>query len=174
MIGLFAVRKRTNRCFPAMLKSGRRPCHTHPCRCGAYHRTLATRNSRRRANPKLNVLLICVDHLKPTLGCYGDAFARTATIDAHAARTVRFDAAYCNHAVCSPARNALLTSLRPCHVQSVMWMCCCSAIQSSVKPEHSKFNFDPALEEVPEHGAHILLMRNSRHQPAILAQGARL
>jgi len=60
-----------------------------------------------------NVLLICIDDLKPALGCYGDPLAKTPRIDALAARGVRFDAAYCNQAVCAPSRNALLTGLRP-------------------------------------------------------------
>ena len=60
-----------------------------------------------------NVLLICIDDLKPRLGCYGDPMAKTPSIDRLAKRGVRFDQAYCNQAVCSPSRNALLTSLRP-------------------------------------------------------------
>ncbi|MFM8932828.1 MAG: sulfatase-like hydrolase/transferase [Gemmataceae bacterium] len=60
-----------------------------------------------------NVLLICVDDLKPVLGCYGDPVVKTPHIDRLAARSIRFDAAYCNQAVCSPSRNALLTGLRP-------------------------------------------------------------
>ena len=59
------------------------------------------------------MLLICVDDLKPALGCYGDQAARTPQIDALAARGVRFDMASCNQAVCAPSRNALLTGLRP-------------------------------------------------------------
>lgn len=55
-----------------------------------------------------NVLLICVDDLKPVLGCYGDTAAKTPHIDRLASRGVRFDRAYCNQAVCSPSRNALL------------------------------------------------------------------
>jgi iduronate 2-sulfatase len=62
---------------------------------------------------KPNVLLICVDDLKPVLGCYGDVFAKTPHIDQLARRGVTFESAYCNQAVCSPSRNALLTSLRP-------------------------------------------------------------
>ncbi len=60
-----------------------------------------------------NVLLICVDDLKPVLGCYGDRLARTPNMDRLAARGVRFDLAFCNQAVCAPSRNSLLTGSRP-------------------------------------------------------------
>ena len=62
---------------------------------------------------KPNVLLICVDDLKPLLGCYGDTHAKTPNLDALAARSLRLDRAYCNQAVCAPSRNALMTGLRP-------------------------------------------------------------
>ena len=62
---------------------------------------------------KPNVLLLCVDDLKPTIGCYGDAVAKTPNIDRLAQRGVLFQSAYCNQAVCSPSRNALMTGLRP-------------------------------------------------------------
>jgi iduronate 2-sulfatase len=65
------------------------------------------------AAQKPNVLLICVDDLKPLLGCYGNKLVHSPNIDALAARGLRFDAAYCNQAVCAPSRNALLTGLRP-------------------------------------------------------------
>lgn len=57
---------------------------------------------------KPNVLLILVDDLKPALGCYGDSVAKTPHIDALAARGMRFDAAYCNQAVCAPSRFTLM------------------------------------------------------------------
>ncbi|WP_414661727.1 sulfatase [Horticoccus sp. 23ND18S-11] len=60
-----------------------------------------------------NVLLICVDDLKPLLGCYGDPTSKTPNIDRLASRGTRFDRAYCNQAVCSPSRNSLMTGLRP-------------------------------------------------------------
>ena len=59
-----------------------------------------------------NVLLICVDDLKPNLGCYGDPLAKTPNIDRIAARGIRFEMAYCNQAVCAPSRNNLLLGSR--------------------------------------------------------------
>jgi len=61
-----------------------------------------------RAADKPNVLLILVDDLKPTLGCYGESAARTPNIDKLAARGMRFDMAYCNQAVCAPSRFTLM------------------------------------------------------------------
>ncbi len=59
-----------------------------------------------------NVLLICVDDLKPNLGCYGDPLARTPHLDRLAARGTRFDLAYCNQSVCAPSRNNLMLGTR--------------------------------------------------------------
>src|SRR5688572_16609738 len=61
-----------------------------------------------RAADKPNVLLILVDDLKPTLGCYGETQAKTPNIDRLAARGLRFDLAYCNQAVCAPSRFNLM------------------------------------------------------------------
>src|SRR3982751_6827711 len=60
-----------------------------------------------------NILLICVDDLKPLLGCYGDRTIKSPNIDRLAASGMRFDRAYCNQAVCAPSRNALMTGTRP-------------------------------------------------------------
>ncbi|MCU0794510.1 MAG: sulfatase [Akkermansiaceae bacterium] len=65
------------------------------------------------AAEKPNVLLICVDDLKPVLGCYGDSFAITPHLDTLARRGLRFERAYCNQAICAPSRHALMTGLRP-------------------------------------------------------------
>jgi len=62
---------------------------------------------------KPNVLLICVDDLKPLLHCYGAPTIQSPNIDRLAARGVLFERAFCNQAVCAPSRNALMTGLRP-------------------------------------------------------------
>jgi choline-sulfatase len=61
----------------------------------------------------LNVLMIAVDDLRPDLGCYGTAVAKTPHIDRLAARGVVFGHAYCQQAVCSPSRTSLMTGQRP-------------------------------------------------------------
>ena len=59
-----------------------------------------------------NILLILVDDLKPTLGAYGDRTAVTPHLDRLASRGLRFDAAYCNQAVCASSRYTLLLGAR--------------------------------------------------------------
>ncbi len=65
------------------------------------------------AEEKPNVLLICVDDLKPAIGCYGDPLAKTPNLDRLAARGIRFDRAYCNQSVCAASRNSLMLGSRP-------------------------------------------------------------
>ena len=58
-----------------------------------------------------NVLLILVDDLKPAIGAFGDKIAVTPHLDKLTNRGIRFDAAYCNQAVCAPSRfNMMLGS----------------------------------------------------------------
>ena len=65
------------------------------------------------ADQRPNVLLICVDDLKPLLGCYGDKRVSSPNIDRLAARGILFERAYSNQAICAPSRNTLLTGRRP-------------------------------------------------------------
>ena len=60
-----------------------------------------------------NILLIIVDDLKPSLGCYGDKKAFTPNIDKLAARGIRFSHAFAQQAVCGPSRVSLLTGRSP-------------------------------------------------------------
>lgn len=58
-----------------------------------------------------NVLFIVSDDLKASvLGCYGDPTCKTPNIDRLAAKSVVFDAAYCQGTVCGPSRRSFMHS----------------------------------------------------------------
>lgn len=58
---------------------------------------------------KYNVLMICVDDLRPALGCYGDEVAKSPNIDEFASNACLFNNHYVQSAVCGPSRSMLLT-----------------------------------------------------------------
>ncbi len=64
------------------------------------------------ANPP-NVLFIIVDDMRPEMGCYGADVIQTPNMDALAERSVVFDRAYCQEAVCMASRNSMLSGFRP-------------------------------------------------------------
>jgi len=64
------------------------------------------------AAEKPNVLLILVDDLKPAIAAFGDKLATTPNLDRLTQRGMRFDAAYCNQAVCAPSRFNLMLGSR--------------------------------------------------------------
>ncbi len=60
-----------------------------------------------------NVLFIAVDDLRPTIGAYGDPYAKTPNLDRLARSGVTFLRAYAQQALCNPSRASLMTGLRP-------------------------------------------------------------
>lgn len=70
-------------------------------------------NSAFAAPQRLNVLLIILDDLRPSLGCYGDTLAKSPALDRFAANAMLFERAYCQQALCAPSRASLMTGCLP-------------------------------------------------------------
>ena len=60
-----------------------------------------------------NILLIVSEDNGPELGCYGDPYAKTPTLDKLAQEGVRFANAFTPFSVCSPSRASFLTGRHP-------------------------------------------------------------
>lgn len=56
-----------------------------------------------------NVLMICVDDLRPDLGCYGNELIESPNIDKLASNAVLFGKHYVSSAICGPSRTSMLT-----------------------------------------------------------------
>jgi iduronate 2-sulfatase len=62
---------------------------------------------------KPNLLFIVCDDLRPELSVYGKPWAYTPNFERLANRSVTFDLAFAQVAVCNPSRDSMLTGLRP-------------------------------------------------------------
>ena len=62
---------------------------------------------------KKDILFFAVDDLRPELGTYGHDHIKSPNLDALASKSMVFERAYCQVAVCSPSRASLLTGRRP-------------------------------------------------------------
>ncbi len=65
----------------------------------------------RKTSP--NILLICVDDLRPELGCYGKEYIKTPHLDSLARESIVFSRHFIQAPTCGPSRYSLLTGLRP-------------------------------------------------------------
>ena len=63
--------------------------------------------------PKMNVLFILADDMRPELGCYGVKEVKTPHLDKFASTGVLFQNAYCNIPVSGASRASMLTGLYP-------------------------------------------------------------
>ena len=79
---------------------------------------------------KTNFILIMYDDLRNELGAYGRKHMITPNFDRLASKSVVFDKAYCQIAVCNPSRDSMLTGLRPDTTGTY-------AFQSSFRPHMS-------------------------------------
>ncbi len=59
-----------------------------------------------------NVLFIAVDDMRVELGCYGSPVVKSPNLNALAKRSLLFERAYCQQAVCNPSRASILTGLK--------------------------------------------------------------
>jgi arylsulfatase A-like enzyme len=60
-----------------------------------------------------NILWVSFEDTNPFYGCYGDAVARTPTVDRLAAEGTRYPLAFSTAGVCAPARSAVITGMYP-------------------------------------------------------------
>lgn len=58
-----------------------------------------------------NILWITCEDMSPSLGCYGDAYARTPNLDRLARESVRYTRVFATAPVCSPVRSCLITGV---------------------------------------------------------------
>ena len=77
-----------------------------------YHLVLTFAAFQVASSQKKDVLFIAVDDLRTDLGVYGHYEVKSPNIDALAAKSLVFERAYCQVAVCSPSMTSLLTGRR--------------------------------------------------------------
>lgn len=74
---------------------------------------LVSCNKSHKIQPRLNVLFIAIDDMKPMLGCYGDTTTLTPHMDKLADRGTVFLNNHCQEALCGPTRASLLLGMYP-------------------------------------------------------------
>ncbi|MFT5471606.1 MAG: N-sulfoglucosamine sulfohydrolase, partial [Verrucomicrobiales bacterium] len=77
----------------------------------AERKTAAAESNIGQSEDVPNILWITVEDMSPTLGCYGDKFARTPNLDAFADESILYTNAFAASPVCSPSRSTLITGM---------------------------------------------------------------
>lgn len=65
------------------------------------------------ARQRPNILWITCEDMSPELGCYGDSYAHTPTLDRLASQGARYTRVFTHAAVCAPSRSGLITGIYP-------------------------------------------------------------
>ena len=73
--------------------------------------TISLLSCSKQIEPKPNILWITTEDISPHLGCYGDEYAYTPTLDNLAKEGILFSNAYASASVCSPARSSIITGM---------------------------------------------------------------
>ena len=60
---------------------------------------------------KPNIIWIVTEDISPALGCYGDDYAKTPTLDKFAKKGIRFEHTYATAPICAPSRSCLITGI---------------------------------------------------------------
>ena len=81
------------------------------CSTGGTWSVVQAQRAGQTARP--NVLFVIADDLNDDMGAWGHPIVRTPNIDRLAARSVRFERAYTQYALCNPSRASFMTGLRP-------------------------------------------------------------
>lgn len=63
------------------------------------------------ASTRPNILWLSTEDIGPHLGCYGDPYAKTPTLDGFAARGIRYTHAFTVAPVCAPNRSSIITGV---------------------------------------------------------------
>jgi N-sulfoglucosamine sulfohydrolase len=82
-----------------------------PLSLGSESASDAVRQALNRPPDRPNILWITVEDMSPTLGCWGDSYAKTPNIDQFALESVRYTNAFATSPVCSPSRSCLITGV---------------------------------------------------------------
>lgn len=81
--------------------------------CASFIFLITVTHADKKMLEQTNVLMIMFDDLRTELSIYNRKHMITPNFERLAARSVIFDQAYCQIAVCNPSRDSLLTGLRP-------------------------------------------------------------